>query len=199
MSANIEDTRKVVGGFCWAKATQVTHDAKRFFGSNTKNTWLKGLVQEVEMRKKTPDAKRGTNYVKALYKIGDYYAKEQWICLQNLKATNPNPSINVEAMSNVEPPPPPPPPPLTNNNNNNEEQARTPPATTPPATAGPDTGNSEPEESDSVEQGSSPENPEQQPSPASVEGPQPVSSKHGYDWYAGKDPTDVPRLHSQLQ
>ncbi|CAB9525474.1 hypothetical protein SEMRO_1681_G290820.1 [Seminavis robusta] len=94
MASVVSDTRKVVGGECWALAKHVTHDAKRLFGSACGDTWIKGLVQAVELRKKTPDAKRGTNYIKALYKLGSTKAVEQWICMQSLKASNPNPSVD---------------------------------------------------------------------------------------------------------
>ncbi|CAB9529825.1 hypothetical protein SEMRO_2637_G333340.1 [Seminavis robusta] len=128
MASVVSDTRKVVGGECWALAKQVTHDAKRLFGSACGETWLKGTVQQVELRKKTPDAKRGTNYIRALYKLGPTKAVEQWICLQSLKATNPNPSVDPigaataeqqQVQNNSNPPPAEP----TTNNTDTSPQA----------------------------------------------------------------------------
>jgi Transposase IS4 len=92
------DTRRVVGGSCWAKAESVSHDAKRVYGGKSESTWLKGTVLEVISRR-PEGAKRSVNYVKASYMVGNA-EKVKILSLQVLKAKDPSP-------------PPPTPPPAT--------------------------------------------------------------------------------------
>ena len=58
------DTRRSVGGSVWARADSVTRDAKRIYGNQVGNTWLRGTVVEVVSQKKNAAAKRATTYVK---------------------------------------------------------------------------------------------------------------------------------------
>jgi len=81
------DSRKQVGGLCYAKAEAVSHDAKRIYGVLLDETWLPGTVMEV-IQHKSVNAKRATTWIKAKYKVG---AKEceKSIPLQSLKAQHP--------------------------------------------------------------------------------------------------------------
>ncbi|CAB9526553.1 unknown protein [Seminavis robusta] len=209
MSDTPQDTRKKVGGECWALASQVTHDARRMFGASYKTTWIKGVVQEVEMRKKNEHSKRGTNYVRALYKLDSARAKDVWICLQSLKASNPNkdgedpiekairefpdrtfrqafPDANQDTTT-------PSPPPLTgnsnSNSNSNEEQPR---ASAAEATTE-ETATPPPTEGVELDEEITPFVQQEPTSPALLPRiPGPVSENHGYEWYHNKTPTDVP-------
>jgi len=81
------DSRKHVGGLCYAKADAVTHDAKRVFGAGLETTWLAGTVKEV-INHRPEGSKRATTYVLAKYKIGNK-EYEKSIPLQSLKAQLP--------------------------------------------------------------------------------------------------------------
>ena len=58
------DTRKVVGGFVWAKAAAVSHDSKRIYGQLLDDTWLRGTILEVSSSKASVASRRSTTYIK---------------------------------------------------------------------------------------------------------------------------------------
>ncbi|CAB9525606.1 unknown protein [Seminavis robusta] len=106
--AAMEDTRKKVGGKCWAQAERVSKECKRIFGAALSDTWLEGIVIKVDQRLSNPSAKRATTYITALYKLGERdgiaIEKEKELTMQSLKAANPKaPTEN------------------NNNNNNNDD------------------------------------------------------------------------------
>ena len=81
------DSRKQVGGLCYAKADAVSHDAKQIYGVLLDEKWLAGTVLEV-LQHKPENAKRATTWIKAKYKIGNKeYVKS--ILLQSLKPQAP--------------------------------------------------------------------------------------------------------------
>ncbi|CAB9519783.1 hypothetical protein SEMRO_1046_G235090.1 [Seminavis robusta] len=114
------DSRRQVGGVCWAQAKHVSRDSGRIFGAAASTTWLKGTVLSVDKRRGNVNAKRDTTFIRALYKVGDT-EKDVEIAMQSLKAADPtaNPTpepTSVEGNGNpppAVPPPPPPPPPTT--------------------------------------------------------------------------------------
>lgn len=81
------DSRKMIGGLCYAKAEAVSRDAKRIYGVLLPETWIPGTVMEV-INHKADNAKRATTYIKAQYKIGNKI-HEKSIPLQSLKAQAP--------------------------------------------------------------------------------------------------------------
>jgi Transposase IS4 len=91
------DTRRIVGGTCWAKAEQVTKDAKRVYGSASGETYLRGTVLEVEMRLANAQSKRRTCYVKARYMCGNL-PKEATLCISQLKASHGTASPPTETV-----------------------------------------------------------------------------------------------------
>jgi hypothetical protein len=84
------DTRRVVGGSCWAKAEAVSHDSKRVYGAKVGSTWLKGTVVEV-IAKRSEGSRRTVNYIKARYMVGNE-EKIKVLSLQVLKAKDPTPA-----------------------------------------------------------------------------------------------------------
>jgi hypothetical protein len=87
------DTRRIVGGSVWAKAEAVSRDAKRIFGAGIKTKFLEGIVQEVIVRR-SETVKRATTYIKASYMVG-LVPKVKILCLQTLKAADPNPPVDI--------------------------------------------------------------------------------------------------------
>jgi len=82
------DSRREVGGLCYAKAEAITHDAKRIYGAGVGEKWIPGTVKEVINHRST-GSKRCTTYIIADYKVGNkVYSKS--IPLQSLKAQLPN-------------------------------------------------------------------------------------------------------------
>jgi Transposase IS4 len=86
------DTRRCVGGFVWAKAEAVSRDAKRVYGRELDNTWLRGTVLEVLTNKRNESSKRTTTYIKARYMVGRM-EKEAIIPLASLKRTDPKQEV----------------------------------------------------------------------------------------------------------
>ena len=81
------DSRRQVGGLCYAKADAVSHDAKRIYGAGLDETWIAGTVTEVVNHRPT-GSKRSTTYIIAKYKVGNKeYTKS--IPLQSPKAQAP--------------------------------------------------------------------------------------------------------------
>ena len=83
------DTRRVVGGVVWAKASAISRDAGRIYGSHADSKWIHGIMLEV-ITKKPDGARRATTLIKAMYQFGPQ-GKMKIIGLQQLKARNPNP------------------------------------------------------------------------------------------------------------
>lgn len=81
------DSRKQVGGLCYARAEAVSHDAKRIYGASYKETWVAGTVTEVVDHRPT-GSKRNTTYIIAKYKIGNKEYQKS-IPLQSLKSQLP--------------------------------------------------------------------------------------------------------------
>jgi hypothetical protein len=108
------DTRRIVGGAVWARADAVSRDARRIYGSELNNTWLRGNVLEVMTQRKNASSKRATTYVKASYMCGNT-EKVTILPLQVLKDKDPRaveaPPLaefnNENAYPLVLPPPPP--------------------------------------------------------------------------------------------
>ena len=82
------DSRKVIGGSVWAKATAVSKDCKRIYGALIESTWLEGTVVEVYSEKKD-GAKKSTTKVKAMFTVGETQ-KTMSFALQSLKKINPS-------------------------------------------------------------------------------------------------------------
>ncbi|CAB9530195.1 hypothetical protein SEMRO_2784_G336970.1 [Seminavis robusta] len=132
--AAMEDTRKKVGGKCWAQAERVSKECKRIFGAALSDTWLEGIVIKVDQRLSNPSAKRATTYITALYKLGERdgiaIEKEKELTMQSLKAANPkapteNNNNNDDSNRTLPSNPPP-------NDNNGEEEPRPPATSTAP-------------------------------------------------------------------
>jgi len=81
------DSRKEVGGLCYAKAEAATHDAKRIFGAGVGDKWIQGTVTEVINHQPTR-SKRATTYILADYNVGNKVYNKS-IPLQLLKAQLP--------------------------------------------------------------------------------------------------------------
>ena len=177
------DTRKVVGGACWAKAESVSRDAKRIYGAGVSDKWLKGTVLEVQSRKKDAQSKRSTTYIKALYTIGNR-EKEVTLSLQSLKAKNPTPAPNVPTVpTNVEGAT------AANEGDINTNNGQPPAASTANTTT--TNSNITPEGDPGAIAAATQQPPPVVPEPQPVNGTRtPVSSNHGYDWYMDR-PTDV--------
>jgi Transposase IS4 len=94
------DSRRVVGGTAWAKATHVSKDARRIYGADVDKKWLPGTVLEV-ITSRPEGAKRATTLVKARFKVGDS-EKVKVINLAQTKKEDPN----VQTPPPVPPPPP---------------------------------------------------------------------------------------------
>jgi len=127
------DSRRQVGGLCWAKAEAATHDAKRVFGAALDTTWLAGTVLKA-INHKPENAKRATTHILAKHKVGNKEV-EKSIPLQSLKAQAPDGAATclaaeqagVARTTNENANPTAPPPPDNDNNNG------TPPATGTPS------------------------------------------------------------------
>jgi len=81
------DSRRQVGGLCYAKAEAVTHDAKRIYGALLDEKWIAGTVTKVVNHRPT-GSKRSTTYIIAKYKIGNKEHTKS-IPLQSLKPQGP--------------------------------------------------------------------------------------------------------------
>ena len=64
------DTRRVVGGSVWAKATAISNDSRRIYGVDADKMWLHGEVTEVLVNR-PEGARRATTLIKAKYKVGN--------------------------------------------------------------------------------------------------------------------------------
>jgi hypothetical protein len=159
------DARRVVGGFVWAKADAVSRDAKRIYGRELPNTWLRGTVMEVVSQKKTPAQKRATTYIRAHFRVGTE-TKVALIPLQSLKDSDPRVV------------PPPPPDENQNNGNDNGDAVPDPPA---PVEA--------PEEAIEQQPAAPVLPPPIDPAPAGANPP--ASVNNGIEWHRGITDVDV--------
>jgi len=82
------DSCKQVGGLYYARAEQISHDAKRVFGAGYDKKWIAGTVVEV-VDHRPSGSKRSTTYIIAKYKIGNKEYQKS-IPLQYLKAQLPD-------------------------------------------------------------------------------------------------------------
>ena len=173
------DTRRVVGGFVWARADAVSHDCKRIYGAGLRDKWLRGTVLSVHTKK--PDgAKRGTTFVIARFTVGDKEYEPE-LTLQTLKAEDP-------ATLAVRPPSPPhehaPPPAAVPMDNNQLENVQ--PTIEPLGSEQSDETNAPP-----VNAGYEVDSSDSEDSAAGLQqqGNRPVATSHGRNWY--NRPTDV--------
>ena len=88
------DTRRIIGGDVWARADAVSRDARRIYGSEINNTWLRGIVLEVMCQRKSATSKRSTTYVKAAYRCGNMQ-KVTILPLQVLKDKDPKAAATI--------------------------------------------------------------------------------------------------------
>jgi Transposase IS4 len=101
----------------WAKAEAVSRDAKRVYGSEVSNTWLRGTVLEVLTQRRNAASKRSTTYVKAAFMCGNL-AKTSILPLQTLKDKDPRTETATTAS-------------ITNNENNNNANVNAMPSQEP--------------------------------------------------------------------
>ena len=102
--ANPPDTRRVVGGICWAKATSVSNDSRRIYGVDAGKIWLRGTVLEV-LSVRAEGAQRSSTLVKATYTVGRV-EKVKLLNIAQLKKENPEaavvpPVIPTQLQENV--------------------------------------------------------------------------------------------------
>jgi len=78
------DSRKQVGGICFAKAEAVSHDAERICGAGIGKMWLPGAALEA-INHRSDNAKQATAHIRAKCKVGNKEV-EKSVPLQSLKA-----------------------------------------------------------------------------------------------------------------
>ena len=86
------DSRRVVGGFVWAKSTTVSNDSRRIYGVEADKQYLRGTVLEV-LTHRPEGARRATTLIKAKFIIGNDIEKVKVINLAQLKKENPSASV----------------------------------------------------------------------------------------------------------
>ena len=89
------DSRRVVGGTAWAKATHVSRDARRIYGAEVDKKWLRGTVIEV-MTSRPEGSKRATTMIKARFQVGD---TEKVKCINLAQTKKEDPNMIQEASS----------------------------------------------------------------------------------------------------
>jgi hypothetical protein len=94
------DPRRKEGGTIWAKAEQVSKDAKCVYGAAVGNLWLQGTTIECISKRYEDSSKRACNYIKAMYMVGNT-AEYATIPLQSLKATNPAASAEAALLADA--------------------------------------------------------------------------------------------------
>ena len=98
--ANPPDTRRVVGGICWAKATSVSNDSRRIYGVDTGKIWLCATVLEV-LSVRAEGAQRSSTLVKATYTVGSV-EKVKLLNIAQLKKENPEAAVVPPVIPPVE-------------------------------------------------------------------------------------------------
>ena len=93
------DTCRDIGGSVWARAEAVSRDAKRIYGIEAGNTWLRGVVLDVMTQRKNAASRRSTTYVRASYMCGNT-EKVTILPLQVLKDKDPREDGGANNINN---------------------------------------------------------------------------------------------------